>query len=75
MRRGDTIQSLAVKYNVSVVDIRMYNNLLSERALPAHTSIYVPLRDSAALSGKHLKRVVTGGMRRVLAVCVQISAC
>jgi hypothetical protein len=68
MCRGDTMQSLAVKYNISFVDIRTFNNLLSERALNAHSTVFVPVRDATLLLGKHLKRIVTGGMKRVLAV-------
>lgn len=68
MRRGDTMQSLAVKYCTTALDIRMYNNLLSEGALPAHARVYVPVPDLDKHEGKHLKRVVTDGLRRVLPV-------
>lgn len=71
MSRGETMQSLAVRYGVSDVDIRVLNNLLSERALTAHSSVYVPLleHDATALDGKHLRRDVTGALGRVLPVC------
>ena len=75
MCRGDSMQSLAVRYSTTAVDIRMYNNLLSEHALPAHSRVYVPLRDPQALFGKHLKRIVTDGMRRVLPVWLPTSSC
>ena len=75
MCRGDSIQSLAVRYSTTTVEIKMYNNLLSEHALPAHARVYVPLLDPQALCGKHLKRVVTDGMRRVLPVRLPTSSC
>lgn len=70
LSRGETMQSLAVRYGASDVDIRVLNNLLSERALAAHSSVYVPLleHDAAALDGMHLRRDVTGALHRVLPV-------
>lgn len=63
------MESLAVRYGSSD-QIRVLNNLLSERALTAHTSVYVPLpeTDADSLAGKHLRRVVTGALSRVLPV-------
>lgn len=69
LKRGETMESLAVRYGSSD-QIRVLNNLLSERALTAHTSVYVPLpeTDADSLAGKHLRRVVTGALSRVLPV-------
>ena len=75
MCRGDSMQSLAVRYSTTAVEIKMYNNLLSEHALPAHARVYVPLPDPQALRGKHLKRIVTDGMRRVLPVRLPSPSC
>eukprot|EP00892_Ulva_mutabilis_P009212 jgi/Ulvmu1/6663/UM003_0301.1 len=70
LRRGETMQALAIRYGATDIDIRVLNNLLSERALTAHSSVYVPLleHDAAALDGKHLRRDVTGALGRVLPV-------
>lgn len=70
LSRGETMQSLAIRYDATEVQIRVLNNLLSERALTAHSTVYVPLAksDPDSLAGKHLRRVVTGALSRVLPV-------
>lgn len=74
VRRGETLQSIALRERTSELDIRMLNNLLSERALSAYESVFVPVRTAEQLCGKHLRFQRVGAMHRVLPVRTSIDA-
>ena len=68
LERGDTLQSLALRHDCTEMDLRVLNNLLSERALSAYSSLFVPISDEAQLQGKVLRLQHVGAMHRVLPV-------
>jgi hypothetical protein len=68
LQKSDTMQTLSLRYNVHDLDIRVLNNLLSERALSAHQAVYVPVNDKSYLIGKQLSIQRSGGMSRILPV-------
>lgn len=68
LRRGDSLLGLALRYGTSEVDLRVRNNLLSERAISSHEALFVPVKGEADLAGKRLRVVVSGAMRRLLPV-------
>lgn len=68
LERGDTLQSLALRHSCTEMDLRVLNNLLSERALSAYSSLFVPVSDEAQLQGKVLRLQHVGAMHRVLPV-------
>ena len=65
---GETLQSIALREKTSEMQIRMLNNLLSERAFAAYESVFVPVKTVSQLQGRHLRLQCVGAMQRVLPV-------
>jgi hypothetical protein len=69
LQKGQTLAGLALQHSTSEMKIRILNNLLSERALSAYSSLYVPMSNPSCLQGKHLELRAVGAMNRPLPVC------
>jgi hypothetical protein len=68
VKHGDTLQAIALREGSSEMDLRILNNLLSERAVSAYESVFVPVAKPEQLQGKHLRLQRVGAMQRVLPV-------
>ena len=68
VKRGETLSSIALREESTEMELRVLNNLLSERAISAYESVFVPVTTSEQLEGKHLRFRRVGAMHRILPV-------
>lgn len=74
LRRGATLNTLALQQNCSEMDIRVLNNLLSERAAASYHALFVPVSKADEVEGMHLRLQRVGAMQRILPVCTCIAS-
>ena len=66
--RRPNLHALALQQRCSELDIRVLNNLLSERAASSYRALFVPVAKPQEIEGKHLRFHRGGATQRILPV-------